>query len=399
MPDFISANGPIWGPDYVVVTVEQNGTPYALQIFPDANNAALRAAGLPTQYYWQPAAVYPATRPDNQSLYDFGMTLFKGLLTSADDVGVTSADQEMGGGWLTFATTFAVPPEAITSAVSLIQNGQYTTPPPQTISQYFNYQNGDPTPLLGLIPITEDDATVNVPDLTKATPGMWIEAVSPQKGSIEAQGINTFLVTCSQWAAGAIASGLAAGGAPPFMVQCQLHEQFWIDACTVTVTADYDKVYESMSAALSTGGFFGITSASLQAAYRNMQTSGVIQTVIQMDAGALTTAQQTWIQQNVDSIQTQFWNAVKTTIFDWDPTKSDPTGVASASQSWFASIFGGTSVSLKADYQNTGLSMETTLTLEGPITATQGVSGDLTALMTAVKANLSDYPAVVDIGQ
>lgn len=399
MPDFISANGPIWGPDKVIVPVtDQAGTQYQLEVYPDANNAALRAAGLPTQYYWQPGGVFVAKRPDNPALYDFGMTVFKGLLTSDRDIGVTSADQEMGGGWLTFSTTFAVPPEVITAAVAQIQNHNHTTPA-ETISQYFNYQNGDPTPELGLIAITEDDVTVNVPDLTKATAGMFIEAVSPKKGSIEAQGINSFLVTCNQWAAGAVSSGLTAGGAPPFTVECDLHEQFWMDACTVTITADADKVYDSMSAALSTGGFFGITSASLQAAYRDMQTSGVIQTTIQMDSGALTAAQQTWIQQYVDNIQTEFWNTAKSVIFDWDPAKSDPTGTATASQSWFASVFGGTSVSLKEDYQREGLTLTAQLTLEGVMTATQGVSGDFTALMQAVKASPQTYLAVVDIGQ
>ena len=282
MPDFIAANGPIWGPDFVIVTVEQNGTQYALQVYPDANNPAAASRGLPTQYYWQPSQVYVAKRSDNPADYDFGMTLFKGLMTSDRDMGVTSADQEMGGGWLTFSTTFAVPAEVITAAISQLQSHDHTTPA-QTIAQYFNYQNGDPAPLLGMIPISEDDVTINVPDLTKATPGMFIEAVSAKKGSIDAQGINTFLVTCNQGAAGAIASGLTAGGAPPFTVECDLHEQFWMDACTVTITADADKVYDSMSAALSDGGFLGITSASLQAAYRDMQTSGVIQTTIQMD--------------------------------------------------------------------------------------------------------------------
>lgn len=398
MPDFISANGAIFGPDFVIVTVEQGGVQYQLQVYPDASNQALRGAGLATQYYWQPAMVTVATRPDNPALYDFGMTLFKGLLTSDRDVGVTSADQEMGGGWLTFATTFAVPDAVITAAISQLQSHDHTTPA-QTITQYFNYQNGDPTPGLGMITITEDDVTINVPDLTKATPGMFIEATSPKKGSIEAQGINAFLVTCSQWAAGAIAGGLTAGGAPPFTVECDLHEQFWMDACTVTVTADADKAYDSMSAALSAGGFLGICSASLQAAYRDMQTSGVIQTTIQMDSGALTAAQQTWIQQYIDNIQTEFWNAVKTTIFDWDPTKSDPTGTASASQSWFGSIFGGASVSLKSDYQRSGTTLTAELTMEGVVTATQGVSGDFTALMPAVKADLGAYLAVVDIGQ
>lgn len=398
MPDFVAASGPIWGPDFVVVTVEQNSVQYALQVYPDANNAALRAARLPTQYYWQPSQAYVAKRSDDPADYDFGMTLFKGLMTSDRDVGVTSADQEMGGGWLTFSTTFAVPDEVITGAISQIQSNGYT-PPAQTIAQYFNYQNGDPAPLLGIIPISEDDVTINVPDLTKATPGMFIEAVSAKKGSIDAQGINTFLITCNQDAAGAIASGLTAGGAPPFTVECDLHEQFWLDACTVSISADADKVYDSMSAALSTGGFLGITSASLQAAYRDMQTSGVIQTTIQMNAGALTAAQQTWIQQYVDNVQTEFWNTAKSVIFDWDPTKSDPTGTATASQGPFASIFGGTSVSLKSDYQREGLTLQASLTLEGPTSVTQGVQGDLTDLMQAVKASPQTYLAVVDIGQ
>lgn len=253
--------------------------------------------------------------------------------------------------------------------------------------------------MLGLVQITEDDVTINVADLTKATPGMFIEAVSPKKGSIEASGINSFLVTCNQWAAGAIASGLTAGGAPPFMVECDLHEQFWIDACTVTMTADFNKVYDSVSVALSEDGFLGICSASLQAAYRDMQTSGVIRTVIQMDSGELTAAQQTWIQQYVDNMQTQFWNTAKTEIFDWDPTKSDPTGTATASQGLFSSLFGGASVSLKADYQRQGLTLNTSLTMEGVITATQGVSGDFTDVMAAVKASPQSYLAVVDIGQ
>jgi len=170
MSDFVAAHGPIWGADFVTINVEQNGTLYPLEVYPDANNPALRAAGVPTQYYYQVAECSVAKRTDGSGNYDFGMTLFKGLLTSATDVGVTSADQEMGGGWLSFSTTFGVPPEVITAAIAQIQNGGHT-PPPSTIAQYFNYQNGDPTPLLGIIPISEDDVTLNVADLTKATCG------------------------------------------------------------------------------------------------------------------------------------------------------------------------------------------------------------------------------------
>ena len=109
MPDFLAAAGPIWGPDFVTVTVTQDGREYDVEVFPDANNPELRDAGLPTQYYWQPKAVNVARRQDDPADFDFGMTVFKGLMTSDRDVAVTSADQEAGGGWLTFSTTFGLP--------------------------------------------------------------------------------------------------------------------------------------------------------------------------------------------------------------------------------------------------------------------------------------------------
>ena len=34
MPDFLSAQGPIWGPDFVVVTVTQGDAQYDLEIYP-----------------------------------------------------------------------------------------------------------------------------------------------------------------------------------------------------------------------------------------------------------------------------------------------------------------------------------------------------------------------------
>lgn len=109
MPDFVTPLGAYFGGNYVIVTVMQNGVQYDLQIYPDANNEALRAAGLQTYYYWQVKELSVPKRQDNPALFDFGMTLFKGLLTSDRDIGVTSSEQDMGGGWLTFSTTFGVP--------------------------------------------------------------------------------------------------------------------------------------------------------------------------------------------------------------------------------------------------------------------------------------------------
>ena len=398
MADFLAPNGPLWGPDFVTVTVQQDGAEYDLEVYPDVNNPELRAAGLQTQYYWQPQQVYCVKRMGDPADYDFAMTVFKGLMTSDRDIGVTTAEQDAGGGWCSFSTTFAPPAGVITQALTQIQQHSHPAPSP-TMAQYFNYQSGDIVPNLGVVTISEDDVTINVPDLTKATPGMFIEAVCSSKGSIEAAGVNSFLVTCNQMAAGAISGSLTAGGASPFTIFCALQQQFWMDACTVEVTCDVDKVYDSVSVAVQSSGFLGLCSGSLNAAYSNMQTNGAIQTKITMDSGMLTAAQQQWIQTYVTDIQTQMWDMVKTDIFDWDPSKTDTTASASQPSGLFAGLFGGASVSVKADYQRRGVSLSDSLELSGPIAVTNVVQGDLNEIMTAVKANLSKYLAIVDIGQ
>ena len=53
---------------------DETGKQFTLQVYPDANNGALKAAGLPQQYYFQPQRVYLAKKQDYPADYDFGMT-------------------------------------------------------------------------------------------------------------------------------------------------------------------------------------------------------------------------------------------------------------------------------------------------------------------------------------
>jgi hypothetical protein len=114
MADFVSGVGPLFGPDFVIVTVnDSTGTRFDVQIYPDAHNPELRAAGLPTQYYFQPAQVFLARKHDSPQDFDFEMTLFKGL--GSEEANVTPAElegasTEIGGGFCTFSTTFGIPP-------------------------------------------------------------------------------------------------------------------------------------------------------------------------------------------------------------------------------------------------------------------------------------------------
>jgi hypothetical protein len=401
--DFLSAAGPIWGGNSVKVVVQgDNGTFYTLQVYPDAKNTQLKAAGLPQQFYFQPARVSVA-KLSNSDDYDFSMTLFKGLMTSETDLGVNAMNTnggtvEIGGGFCAFSTTFAVPDSVLASAVQKLKIKDHSVPADR-IAQLFGYENGDPDPLLGIVPITENNVQIMVPDLVEAggtRNPMFVNAQGSGKGSIEAHGYSSFLVTCNQLAAGAIAGSMQAGN-PPFVVGCTLKEQFYIEACQITLKIDVDKVYDSISTAVSAGGFLGINSFSLAAAYANTQTNGGIIIDVKMDSGILTDDQKKWIQQNVDDLQKKAWDMVKSDIFDWDPSKTDTP--ASSDRGIVGGLFGGASVSVKANYQRRGIHFTDTIRLTETVSVDNAISGDLNDLMTAVKGNLGKYLAIVDVGQ
>ena len=399
MPDFLSPAGPLFGPDFVMVTVNDNtGVQYSLEVYPDASNADLVSAGQPAQYYWQPSRVYLAKKQDSPQDYDFGMTVFKGLMTSETDVGVTGPDEETGGGFCTFSTTFAIPDSVIANAIKALKAGNHPAPAPRLAGLFPSPNQDGPDPRLGIVPIIANNVTIEVPPLAAASGSkvpMFIDAQGAGQGSIEAHGISTFLVTCSELAAGAVAGSLQSG-VSPFTVHCNLKEQVYIHGCQIEVTVDADKTYDQFSAALSTGGFLGICSASMEYAYSNMITSGAIVTKIQMDTGDLTPELQQWIQKNVEDMRTAAFNAVKSEIFDWKPTEQSP---ATADRGLFSSIFGGSSVSLKSNYQHHGLTFSQTLHLDSAISVNNTVSGDLNDLLPAVKANPDKYLAIVDIGK
>ena len=104
-----------------------------------------------------------------------------------------------------------------------------------------------------------------------------------------------------------------------------------------------------------------------------------------------------WIQKNVDDMRTFAMNLVKSEIFDWDPSKNDTP--ATADRGFFSSLFGGSTVSLKANYQHKHTTATQELDLNETIAVDQAVSGDLNDLSKAVKEHPEKYLAIVDIGQ
>ena len=239
------------------------------------------------------------------------MTVFKGLMSSETTVGMgNAADVETGGGFCTFSTTFAIPDGVQADALQKLKTKNHSTPTGRLVS-LFNYEPSDPDPQLGIIPITQSTVSIEVFEGAKASPDsapMVISAQGGGKGSVEIHGRNSFLVTCNELAAGAIAGSLR-GGTSPFTVHNELSETFYVNDVTVNVTVDVDKVYDSFSFAASASGFLGLTSASASAAYASCVTSGGITTEITENGAAIDQATKDWISKNAETCARRRWTS------------------------------------------------------------------------------------------
>ncbi|MEU6166868.1 hypothetical protein [Streptomyces tanashiensis] len=399
MTAFVSGVGPLFGPNFIIVTAnDETGKEFQLQVYPDAHNPELRQAGLPTQYYFQPAEVFLARKHDSPDDFNFQMTLFKGLMSEEANIAPTDlVGTELGGGFCSFSTTFRIPPSVITGALEKLKRREHETPGGR-LAPFFNFQQNDPPPSLGIVPITTSAVRCFVQDPAVTGNKIVMTAQHSGKGSIEAQGLCSFLISCNLPAAGQIASALKQGASPPFLVENALQESFYINGLTVTVNVDIDKVFDSFSAAVSTGGLFRINSLNAEFAYQSCITSGAITTHMTMNNSVpLDPAVKKWVDEHVDMMKKTAIDMVKDQIFDFDPAKTDSK--ATADRGWFSELFGGSAVSVKRTHAHNGVHVDQTLVLDQTVTVDQTVTGNLSDLLPAVRADLNKYLFIVDIGE
>ena len=395
--DSIHALGPLFGPDFITIEIDdQGGARFALEIFPDANNPALKRNGLATQFYYMPKEIELAKREDTPADYDFSVTLFKGLMTAEDTLGIsgipsTGGEVDAGGAFVSFSTTMAVPESVVAGALAKLK-AQDHQPPPARIAAFFLRSRQDPDPLLGIVPIVDNAVTIEIPQLPGTGDGKspwFIGAQGTGHGSIEASGISSFLVTCNQMAAGAVVGALKDGRSP-FTVHYNMKLLFYINACDIQMHVDVDKTFSQFSGALQAK--YGFYQADLSANYQSCLTSGAISTVIQQNGTDVDADMKKLIEKTVSDMQDKAWNLVKTEIFDWQPKPDDP---AKAS----AGACGGVAISLKANYQKHGVKFDDHFEINQTISKEDTVSGTLTALEPAIKKDLDKYLSIVDIGE
>ncbi len=395
--DSIHALGPLFGPDFITIEInDQTGTPFALEVFPDANNPALKRNGLATQFYYMPKQIYLAKKEDSPTDFDFSVTLFKGLMTAEDTLGIsgipsTGGEVDAGGAFMSFSTTMAIPESVVAQALAKLK-AQDHEPPPARIFDFFVRAASDPDPLLGIVPIVDNAVTIEVPQLPGAGDNkspFFISAQGTGHGSIEASGISSFLVTCNQMAAGAIVGALKDGRSP-FTVHYNMKLLFYINACDIQMHVDVDKTFTQFSGAAEAK--YGFLQADLSANYQNCLTSGAISTVIQQNGTDVDADMKKLIEKQVSDMQDKAWNLVKTEIFDWQPKPEDP---ATAS----AGACGGVAVSLKFNYQRHAVKFDEHFEINQTISKEDTVSGTLNNLEPAIKQNLDKYLSIVDIGE
>lgn len=414
MADLLAPLGPLFGPNFQLITVkpqQQNGgnatsdeLSYALQIYADALNPELKEAGLQTHYYYQPSRAYLARRQDNPEDYDFGVFIFKGLMSQASTIGANDEDgiMETGGGWCVFTTTFAVPDWVLADALKQLQEreGSAHGDDPGVMEKYFNYDptKNMPVPNLGMVPVIRSSTALSVPKLEgNAQVPMTFTAQGMGKGSIEAHGFNSFHVSCDQWAAGAMAASIDEGVAP-FTIHNELEELFYTTETRIEIVVDAKKVHTAFSAAVGAGGFFGIDAFKASAAYEKCLTTNAIETKIMIGDADASPETRKWILDQAQDLRTKTFELVKNEIFDWEPT-TDSKAAVSEDRSWFSSIFGGALVSLKASYAERGYKGSEKLTLIGPVKRTHSVSGTLNELQGPIRRDKKKYLRVSEIDQ
>jgi hypothetical protein len=371
MSDTATASGPIWGPDSVTITTDDGD----VAVRPDANNVALKEAGLPTRYYVQPNRVRLA-RADSGD-YDFAMQAFV--------KGAPGTQIEYMGGTCTFSATLGMSEQAIAGVTQRLVAHNHPEPN-QRIAALFNYEKSDPPPEVGFMPVQRSRLECVI-DHPRNGPGPIVMTVANHgSGSIELQGRNSFLVTCSAAAADEIVTNLRDAAAPPFVIRYLLTEQFDTGLATAQtkLTVDVDKTYDALAATATAP----LTGDTFEASYRAAVTSGAMR-ISSRDAEMLP-----WLEET-DAVKTALFALVKEELFDIDP----PTTAAVSDFGWWDTVFGGGSgVTLKKDHERRGIVLTQTLDVHGLVNAQQTVEGTLDDLSIAAKADIGKYLTVLNVG-
>jgi len=390
MSDSVLPSGPIFGPDSVVIRVDGGGADPAVgvHVWPEALNADLAAAGLPTRYYLQPPRVTLATRPGTPDL------AFSATVMVQSPVG---PHPEYVGGSCTFSCTAALPEGAEARIIEKLADHDYPDPPAR-IAPLFAHRRGDPDPELRMVPVTAGAVSCVVEQPPTGTGPLFLSVQGGPGGGIDVQARSTFLVSFSPAAAEAVVTGLRDAAAPPFIIRYVLTERFDTGPATLTanVDADLEKLHEVFAAAVPPGEPWP-GGAAAGAAYRSAVASGAVRTgLTETGTAPLDPSVLTWLD-NTDELRRAVFGMVKDQLFDVAPDVEPHLAGQGGrpAPAWWTKVFGDARVTLKREPVSGGVSLREALTLHGALSVEQTIEGGLAELAAAARRSLNTYLTVV----
>ena len=250
-----AARGPIFGPNFVEVAYDTDGHPQTVQIFPDICNDDLRDAGNPMSFYIMPSTVRMAK--DGQGKYMFSFTKFEGVLDEGANIGVTG-EEMVAGGVLALSATLALPDGVIDGVREKIIE-QIKADSKFKEHALFRLRANDgkdvsPNIKLGFFPIIKNEiamSSLTLNDLTdpskQTNDDKWLwRTQGAGDGNLDPNGTNAFTAMLGQYPAGLVQAGFHGDTAPIF-IHNALQLQFWAPPTTITVEADFTRVFTSFS--------------------------------------------------------------------------------------------------------------------------------------------------------
>lgn len=371
MTDTPTPSGPIWGPGERTISTPDGD----VAVRPDANNPALQASGQPARYYVEPARVRLARRDTGD--FDFNMQAFV--------KGPPGPAVEYLGGTCTFAATLAVSQQALTTACQqlLAPGGPQAD---EQIAAWVHHSEGDPPPTVGVVPVQRSSVDCVI-DHPSAPLDAGAVSVAPQgSGSIEVQGRNSFLVTCSAAATREIVANLRDNAVAPFTIRYRLTEQFHTGTRTgrVEFVVNVDAAQQAFT---SIPGSAPLTGDELEAMYAAAVAQGAVR-FKSNDDGLIS-----WLIQT-DVVKAAVLSQVKE-LFDVEPA----TTAEVRDFGWWDGVFGGGStVILSAGHARHGLQFAGVVAVEGTVNVVRTVDGTLDDLTIAAKADIGKYLTVLNVG-
>jgi hypothetical protein len=408
-----SARGPLWGVNSVEVAFDDQGMQHTLLIYADIVNDDLRNSGKPMHFYIMPNSVRMAKRDKTKYLFHF--TKFAGVLTQDSNIG-TKGQEEVAGGALSFTSTLELPPGVIESIKDQIKEKIKRDATLRTHPLYMFRDDQPPTFELGFVPIEENEVAISnltLNDLTdpskQATDDHWLWRMQGEgKGSLDPNGTNACAAMVGQFPAALIEAGFKGDTAPIF-VHNALKLRFYTPSITITVKADYQKIFDSFSS--NTKYKDDWTQANIHRSFEEDNLWGFCTTKIIYGDAELTDKQKELYNDMAQKAKDRIMDNVKKFIFDRQPPTVQQAEAAETKSrdhhsflgifSWSTDSDNGYSYAVNRNFQAASIHMEDKMEIQGPYFKTSVVSGNMRGFFDEIKADpnaVKEYFDFVNLG-